>query len=393
MALFIDIGDLSEAQTDRALNQIYKAIHNHGDDDAIWDAHPSPFVRRLVELFTQRGLMRLDGFRKELDQWIAGQRHTPADAIPARPDGAMLRWTEAERQLVKIYLEALPPGEWTLDDNMLMVDYLVQRYLPADDLRTEAEWMATRATLMGRVQASMEDIDARQADTVLASLPSTVDEASEFFPMTPQQVNVMRYGVARAAENVVRLTDDVRHRMRNVIMRHTAEQMLAGQGEFPRPSSSLQTKLADEFAALNRDWRRIAVTEATENLNQGYVASQPPGTKVKRVEQYRNACAFCRKIDGKVVTIVPPDAPEKDGDTEVWTGKTNIGRSAAPRKRIGGILVEREPEEMWWIPAGAAHPHCRGRWVPTIQDRPGDDSNFGDWLRATLGKKNETSAD
>lgn len=393
MALFIDIGDLSEPQTDRALNQIYKAIHNHGDDEAIWDVHPSPFVRRLVELFTQRGLMRLDGFRAELNQWIEGVKHKPVGTVPDRPAGAMARWTEAERQLVKIYLEALPPGSWTLDDNMLMVDFLVQRYLPADDLRTEAEWLATRSTLMGKVQASMEDIDAKQADTVLAALPSTVASATEFLPLTEQQVNVMRYGVARAAENVVRLTDDVRHRMRNVIMRHTAEQMLAGHGEFPRPSSSLQTKLSDEFATLNRDWRRIAVTEATENLNQGYVASQPPGTKIKRVEQYRNACAFCRKIDGKIVTVVEPDAPEKDGENEVWVGKTNIGRSAAPRKRIGGILVEREPEERWWIPAGAAHPHCRGRWVPTIQDRPGDDADFGEWLRATLGKKNEPAAD
>lgn len=386
MALFIDIGDLSERQTDRALNEIYKALHNHGDEDSIWNPHESPFIRRLIELFTQRGLMRLEKVRSELEQWLAGEKHRPGP-IPVRPEGAMQRWTESERQLVKIYLEALPPGEWTLDDNMLMVDYIVQRYLPADDLRTEAEWLATRSTLMGRVQANMEKMSAKQADKVLAALPSTVDEAAGMFRMTPLQEAVMRYGAARCAENVVRISDETRRRMRNVIMRHTGEQMMAGKGEALQFSSSLQTIIADEFATLNRDWRRIAVTEAGENANQGFVANQPPGTKLKRVEQYKNACGFCRKIDGKIVEVVSADDPDKDGDTQVWVGKTNVGRSASPRKRVGNTLVEREPHEMYWVAAGLMHPNCRGRWVPTIEDRPGDDKEFGDWLRATLGGK------
>lgn len=386
MALLFDLGALSEPQTDRALNQIYKALHTHDGDDSIWNPHESPFIRRLIELFTQRGLMRLEGFRTELEKWLAGEKHRPG-TVPPRPDGAMQRWSDGERELVKLYLETLPPTEWTLDDNMLMVDYLVQRYLPADDLRTEAEWLATRATLMGKVQANMESLDAKQADTVLAALPSTVDEAAQFVPLTPLQVSVMRFGAARAAENVQRLADDARHRMRGVIMRQTGEQMLAGQSEAPRPGHSLQTTLMDEFATLNRDWRRIAVTEAGENANQGFVASQKPGNKLKRIEQYRNACPFCRKIDGKVVDVVAADAPDKNGDTQIWLGKTNIGRSAAPRKRIGDVLVEREPDERWWIPAGLVHPHCRGRWLPVLQDEPGDDPDFGAWLRQTLEAK------
>jgi hypothetical protein len=71
----------------------------------------------------------------------------------------------------------------------------------------------------------------------------------------------------------------------------------------------------------------------------------------------------------------------------IWAGKSNIGRSASPRKRVGNLLVEREPHEMWWIPAGLAHPHCRGRWLPVMEDQPGDDPDFGAWLRVTLEKK------
>ncbi|SAL01514.1 hypothetical protein AWB80_08142 [Caballeronia pedi] len=380
MTLLLDIGDLSERQTDRALNTIYKAIHSHDDDSSIWREHESPFVRRLVELFTQRGLMRLDGFRKELEQWLAGERHTGAPRV-RRPPGAMERWTHGELSLVRLYLETLPPAEFTLDDWMMVVDYLAQRYLPATDLRSEAEWFAVRSVYMGRVQASMESLSAKQADKVLDALPSTLEAAAERFTMTSTQRVMIEYARTRCAENVTRLADNTRHRMREVIAYHTEQEFLG----VPGARHSLQTTLVDEFGTLNRDWRRIAVTEAGENANQGYISSMAPGTKVRRVEMYEDACGWCRKIDGKVMEIVSADAPDKDGDTQIWPGKTNIGRSSAPRKRVGSILVHREPEEMWWIAAGTQHPHCRGRWVPVIQDLPGDDPEFGDWLRATLG--------
>jgi hypothetical protein len=170
--------------------------------------------------------------------------------------------------------------------------------------------------------------------------------------------------------------------MRSVVTSHLEQAALGGS---PVGGSSLQTKLADEFATLNRDWRRIAITEAGEAQLQGYVASLKPGTRIKRVERYQNACSFCRGIDGKIATVVAADSPDKNPDTMVWPGKNNIGRSASPRKRVGDVLVPREPNEMWWLPAGLAHPHCRGRWVPTIEDLPGDDQEFGAQLMAILG--------
>jgi hypothetical protein len=145
--------------------------------------------------------------------------------------------------------------------------------------------------------------------------------------------------------------------------------------------SDLRTKLFDQFGTLNRDWRRIAITEAGEAMLQGQIAALPYGTKVKRVERYTNACAFCRSIDGRVATVVDPAKPEKDTEREVWVGKNNIGRSASPKKRVGDMLVARPPEEMWHLPAGLAHPHCRGRWVVLESvDQPGDDPAFADWL-------------
>jgi hypothetical protein len=383
MALLVDISSLSETQSDRALHTIYKAIHDHGDDDAIWKEMDSPFLRRLVELFTQRGLMRLDGFRKELVEWINGEKHRAGER-PSRPDGMMQRWSAAELRLVKLYLETLPPEAFTLDDWMMVVDYLTMRYLPPDDLRTEAEWLSTRATLMGRVQANMESLSTKQADTVLAALPSTVAEAVSEFVMSTAQRAMLDYARVRAAENVQKLADDTRHRMRYVIAQHHEQQMLKIPGT---PGQSLQTRLLDEFATLNRDWRRIAVTEAVEDQNQGVIANMKPGSKVKRLEHYVGACAFCKKIDGMVFNVVDPGATDKDDWTDVWVGKTNVGRSAAPRKRVGKELIPREAAEMWAPAAGVQHPHCRGRWLPVLEAEPGDDPDFAEWLRKKLEKK------
>lgn len=378
MGLFVDLIELGEARTNDALELLCKATHDHDGD--IWLPMDSPLLARLVELFTERGLARLDAFRTELQALAEGHRYTAGERIE-RPAGAMERWNDAERALVKLYLEHLPPAEWTLDDHMLAIDYLAQRYLPADDMRTEAEWLSTRASLMGRVQANMEAVTPRQADALLAAMPSTVPAAVQQFGATIVQRATMEFAAARCAENVRNLADDARHRVRGVIAEHVTQRQLgvpavSGQG--------LESKLLDQFGALNRDWRRIAVTEAGEAQTQGYIASLAPGQKVKRVEQYRNACPFCRKIDGAVVTIVDPAKPEKDPDTEIWVGKNNVGRSASPRKRVGNAFVERDAAEMWTIPAGLVHPHCRGRWVPLVADRPGDDPAFGDWMRSVL---------
>lgn len=295
----------------------------------------------------------------------------------------MERWSPAELDLVRLYLESLPPAQWSLDDHMMAVDYIVQRYLPLGELVPEAEWLSTRAGLMGKVQANIAAaaVTAKAADTILAALPSTVAEAASVFSLSAAQKAALDFSRVRATENVRALSESVRHRMRSVVTQHLEEQQLKVAGV---PSSSLQTKLLDEFATLNRDWRRIAVTEAGEAQLQGYIASLPPGTKVKRVEQYENACGFCKKIDGRIATVVSADHPDKDPDTMIWPGKNNIGRSASPRKRLGNVLVPRPQEEQYWLPAGLSHPHCRGRWVQALENQPGDDPEFAKFLSSLL---------
>jgi hypothetical protein len=296
----------------------------------------------------------------------------------------MIRWDKNEMQLVDLYLSNLPPAEFTLEDHMLLIDYLFQKYLPADELRTEASWLATRSTLMGRVQANMEQTSAAQADTIISALPLTAADAVAMFAMSGAQKSILEYASAHAGENVQKFSDDARHRLRRAVLAYAEQRNTAGT-----VGPALETQLFDQFAEMNRDWRRIAITEAGESLNQGYVASMPVGKKLKRLEQYNGACKFCRRIDGKVMNVVAPDDPQKDGAKDIWVGKTNIGRSAAPRKRVGADLVERKPQERWWVAAGVQHPHCRGRWLPVAEHKVGDDPEFSHWLQRTLNGSGE----
>lgn len=380
MALFVDLFPLSQQATDDALEFIFKSTHDR--DGSIWKPHESLLLRRLVELFTKRGLDRLSDVNEQLQALLSGAKHR-SNAGPVVRPGMMERWSPTELDVVKLYLESLPPAQWTLDDHMMAVDYVVQRYLPADDLATEAEWLATRAGMMGKVQANLAaaSITAKAADTILAALPSTVAAAASQFKLSAMQRAALDFARVRAVENVRALSESVRHRMRSTVLQHLEEVQTKPAGV---PGTSLQSKLVDQFATLNRDWRRIAVTEAGEAQLQGFIASLPPGTKVERVEQYENACGFCRKIDGKIATVVSADHPNKDPESMIWPGKNNIGRSAAPRKRLGDVLVHREPHEMWWLPAGLAHPHCRGRWVLAPEAEATDDQDFAAWLKATL---------
>jgi len=383
--LLIDLGALSCGCTDHALESLAKAMS--GEDDSgpdIWAPHDNPFIQSLIELFSSRGLLRIKKVQDELNAWLTGKHYAPATAIPlAAPNASTLRWTPDELITVRLYLESLPPASYALADWGLLVDYLVYRYLPVAELQTEAEWFAVRATLMGKVQASLDGkIGVHEADAILRALPLTVHAVQQSFDFGGNaQINhLLEYARLRGCDSVVQITEAVRHRLKRVIYAYQ-EQVLTG--EMP-PAHALQTQLFDEFGVLNRDWRRIAVTEAGENANQGLIASLAPGAKVQRWERYQGACPYCKKINGAVLEVVSPSVKKKDGATQVWVGKTNIGRSGAPRKRVGDELIERTAAERWWIPAGTVHPHCRGIWHVMPQAQPTDDPDFAAWLSAAL---------
>ncbi len=117
MGLFLDILHLSAKATDSALEHIYKA-HSHDGGEGAWLPHESNLIRRLIELFSQRGLDRLASVQNDIAAWTLGHKHKPSPT-PVQHPGMMTRWTKDELELARIYLEALPPAQWTLDDHMM----------------------------------------------------------------------------------------------------------------------------------------------------------------------------------------------------------------------------------------------------------------------------------
>jgi hypothetical protein len=258
--------DICDHSADLALESIFKAQND--EPPGLWEPHQNPYIARIVDLFTTRGLRRIENVELELRRWLSGSMLKPSHERPMRPQGNMARWSAAELELTNLYLRSLPPSEFTFDDWGLLIDYLVQRYLPADDMRSESEWLAARAALMGRLEAARGPaISQAVADNALAAAAAA--PAGDAVAAA-----VVAYGNARCSENVVALTDSMRHRLKRAVMAD-AESRLLGN----RSPHTLQTKLLDEFGALNRDWRRIAVTEAGEIANQGLILSLASGSQ------------------------------------------------------------------------------------------------------------------
>ncbi|HET7675399.1 MAG TPA: hypothetical protein VFL54_07745 [Gammaproteobacteria bacterium] len=386
--LLLDVGRLTCACTDHVLDSMYKALADPPNDSALWIEHHNPYLREHLEDVTRRGLAILSRIQSAIASLLAGK---PEDVFgktgTLQKALGWTRFTADEMAEIRRRLEAKPPERYTIDDWMMAVDWIVNRYLPDDVIRSEAEYLALRAQILGKIEAAMPPAASpEQVQAVTHDLPA-FQSAAMPFTFTDREQAVLDFARARAAQLIVDIGDRTRARINHIILTHEQGRLLND------PAASmwaLQSKLSDEFSVLNRDWRRVAVTEVARDSNEGFIASLAPGTRVKRFEAYAGACAFCRKIDGMVFTVVDPADPDKEAWKDIWVGKTNVDRSASPRKRVGDELVERTPEEMWWPAAGTQHPNCRGGWS-VVSERPADvDPDFADWLdkeMSQIGKK------
>jgi hypothetical protein len=369
-SLLIDLGAAPDCCVDHGLEAMYKSLGER-QDESIWEPHQDPRLAGHIEDVTRRGLRVLSVIEYVM---VAG--------LLAKAD-PWLRPTEVELQALWDRLAAIPPAARTLDDWLGVIDYALGRYLPEQVIRDEADYLAIRAVFAGRIQAAIDHprMIAAVAAVVSAS-PTTITAAVGAARFTGRVAAVLQFARQRAADLIVDLKDATRRRLRRVIVEHEEARAL---GE-PRTHGQLEQSLREQFGELNRDWRRIAVTEAGRDANEAFIASLPEGSRVRRLEQYPTACPFCKRIHNLEMTVVSPSKPDKDGWTEVWAGKSNVGRSASPRKKVGNLLIERTPEELYWPPAGLAHPHCRGRWLHLDHEAvpEGVDPRFAEWLQAQL---------
>lgn len=359
-----------------------KAIRD-GQDGNLWLPMDSPYLADLVEAFTQAGQTHIQSFKSALSYWLAshGQPHqkSPAPDLFAPP--VPVHWTQVERDAWLAYLKAKPRYLWAPEDWSMLVEWLLQEYWSPQWASSMADWLAVKSTLLGQIEAGLaaNPPSAAVAAAMASFIPASLDAAVELgLPASAVTRAMVDFARARCATLIVGIGEKMRSGIRDIVMDHQRAVALGGKLD------GLEKRLFDRYSTANRDWRRIAVTEVSENAAQGVVAASQPGDRLKRVEQYKGVCAWCAKINGRIVTVVSASKEPKDGENEIWPGKTNIGRSSAPRKLVGGRLYDREPDEMWWIAAGAQHPNCRGRWLPVTGVDPAKLAQFLAGVKAKM---------
>jgi hypothetical protein len=382
--ILVDLQHVPCGCADHALETLHKAIAEQPNDGMLWRPHESPYLRTLVEVVYQTGARHLQAAQEALCAAL-GLGHPVA--LLRKADA----WTDDEIAAVKSRLKK-PLAEYRPADWLELVDLIVQTRLPPEFIAAQADLLAWKAALAGALQAIAEGGNtASPAD--LGALMDRVATGSAAMPLAvartrdAAQIAAMDFAKARIGLHLRGLAEAARQRMSLLIVRHVEERGLGRRAE-------LQSTLMEAFGALNHDWRRIAITEAGETANTAYLASLPHGTKVKRVEHYEGACPFCRKLDGMVFTWSTEPLGQEQGWTHVWPGKTNVGRSASPRKQTDDGLVERTESELWWPAAGLQHVNCRGRWVsvPDETPPPGVDPEFSAWLRRAVQERTEEIA-
>jgi hypothetical protein len=297
-----------------------------------WGPHWDPDVSAIEEAFYGWG----QRFLTDLLSAALGKRVRPRTLLkaevvalpgPSEPSG----WGK----VLSLFKGGGSPPE-ILDGWTKVIDSLVAKLVPAGNAQAAAQGLAFRSHLLYKIGEKVS-----QGPEACPVWSDALAGAS------PAQVQSMEWTQVRALEFCTALTDNARHTMRQALI--TSKE--AGEGP-----QALQRRLFDQFGAMNRDWRRIALTETAMAVQNGILSSVDP--KEGWLAEWHaapNACPYCLQQHRKRFRVVDKDAPGKDGNTQMWVGKNNIGRSAHRWSKKEGRWRERF--EMWW-PCVPVHPNC-----------------------------------
>lgn len=241
-------------------------------------------------------------------------------------------------QIAKLFQAGGDPGQLT-EAWTAVLDNLLARLLPAAKQTDASAVWALRTSLVSKIG---------ERATAVASGAGWSGYLRDLPNPEAQQLEWTRL---RGAQHITNLSNRTRAAVLDALVAHRA----SGQGVAPLATTLLRT-----FGELNRDWRRIAVTETAMASEAGKLAALDLSEPWEAVwVAGPKACPFCKRMNGRTFRVVASDAEGKDGQTQVWAGKNNIGRSASLRTRDGR---ERVPSELWW-PCIPAHPLCMCSWT------------------------------
>lgn len=304
---------------------------DHEAERTLWGPHPDPAIARLEEELYQVGftfLAELYGaaFGEEPPRKLQKAFGLPGFKVPG--------WG----QVLELFKRPSVPPMELRNGWAQLIDRLANSLFHQRTAEEAAAATAMKCHWLGRVRTLSE------AGETMGPPPRNWDEAST--RMRRQEQEAMEWTRVRGLEAMTNLTDQAKKGLQNVLLQSRQE------GLGPR---ELQRRCYDRFAGLNRDWRRVALTETAAAVSNGQLAAVPEGEDWEAVwVSCRGGCEHCSEWNGRTFRVVPPSFPRKDGQTMLWAGKTNIGRSGAKRTRDGRV---RGPAELWW-PCVPCHPNC-----------------------------------
>lgn len=284
---------------------------------------------------------------------------TAADNTSESGDVPMCRWSSEELAIVKARLEALPPQSWTKEDHYLALDFVVQRYLPADEVRTEAEWQATRARLQAKVDANLNrketpeealrrtkdnERHAERCERLRAPNPVSLNEfTSTLLPV------LSRYPFAPDVSDFS--PEDIQN-------------LWLASSQITEASTWDQKYQVQEAQSAMKIRYHPAVLETCQNLRRTFEAlcrARSAGCEEVKVV-VRDGCRCYGELDGTYIKVAEALAS--------FYGTTASGPLLPPAESECGY---NESPRL-----------CNISLIPIEPPNPGDDPEFAAWLKQTL---------
>lgn len=234
--------------------------------------------------------------------------------------------------------------------------------------------MIVQAALFGKLMQKMEaeglnldqqkDFTYNQIEERYGVIPQDDESIMRKFGMSRQEVKSIEYAKQHAAEYLSIKDGSLKKKIVDMVRKQIVgglEDGISAQEMIQRlfwvdPSDMLGKRFSeDTIDAINRDWRRIALTELNTAMNNGYLAATREEAKKGEDIYFVFSGSYnpkekpneaCNKWLGKVAKLVDEPMSSdiiKDKYTKyaIWQGKNNIGRTS---------------KNQWMcIPV---HPHC-----------------------------------
>lgn len=249
------------------------------------------------------------------------------------------------------FLKYINDGKFWTKQQMQQLDSLLKQRLPT--YAQTVEPFLVRAAFIGKLRSQAERDNLGILGAVLDRVPETIkastkegaklatrdNRAVEVLPLTQQEQNILKAAEQQAASKITEVDQRTRAGIKQLVIRAKRERWSHQQ---------LAQALFDKYGELNRDWRRVAITELSYAVNDSYLADLKEGDEVY-TPTIAGACKHCQRLlEGKSFTFLSAPPEKIDHNTEknyVWVGKSNYGRSTAA-----------------WVPCIPLHPQCRHTW-------------------------------